>query len=92
MTKPKKEDYDFNDIFKCLEFANRMIKYVDFLEEKFSMYDVMPRLLLCMGAMANWDVTIGKKYKLIEETICHYILINDLGEQEIYNKDWFKKL
>jgi len=32
MQKPNKADYDFNDEWKLLEFANAMIKYCDYLK------------------------------------------------------------
>jgi hypothetical protein len=34
MKKPNKKNYDFNDHFECLNFASKMIKYVDYLECK----------------------------------------------------------
>ena len=34
MERPKKEDYDFNDVFDAVRFASNMIKYADYLESK----------------------------------------------------------
>jgi|AntRauMFilla1563_2_1112583.scaffolds.fasta_scaffold00263_2 hypothetical protein len=34
MNKPSKKDYDFNDEFQTLKFANEMIRYAQFLEDK----------------------------------------------------------
>tara|TARA_R110000851_G_C12635597_1_gene518377 strand:- start:106 stop:414 length:309 start_codon:yes stop_codon:yes gene_type:complete len=34
--RPNKKDYDFNDIFEGVRFANNMIKYADNLEKQIS--------------------------------------------------------
>ena len=34
MERPKKEDYDFNDIFELLKFINLIMRYADYLEGK----------------------------------------------------------
>jgi hypothetical protein len=64
--------------------------YVNWLEKQLIIPVVMP-MLLCIDAHVSWDITIGRKYELIEETHIQYLIINDSGKKDWIHKDWFKK-
>lgn len=34
MKRPNKKDYDFNDIFECVQFIRDNERYIDYLEER----------------------------------------------------------
>ena len=47
----------------------------------------------CIDNVDGWfNITIGKTYKIIGEDELGYKIINDLGEENWYIKEWFKQL
>lgn len=50
--------------------------------------------LLCVDIdrSINMDITIGNKYKLIEEDRGNYIVINDKGIKSWYHKKFFEEI
>ena len=61
-------------------------------EKSFSLQSFMPEFLLCKETHRSFNITEGKKYKLMkkEGNVC--TIIDDLGNEDNYNEDWFKKL
>ena len=47
--------------------------------------------LLCVDSKEYSGITIGEKYKIIDEGNLLYLIENDAGFREFYSKKYFKK-
>jgi len=67
----------------------------DFFKERknkqFVITDVVASVL-CIDALTSWEITIGKKYEILNETHIQYLIKNDKGINDWIHKDWFKRL
>tara|TARA_R110000796_G_scaffold97429_2_gene204430 strand:- start:12797 stop:13075 length:279 start_codon:yes stop_codon:yes gene_type:complete len=67
----------------------------DFLKEQESKQPSLNGVVasvLCVESGEFLSITIGKKYELLEEGSNYYMVSNDLGEEQSYQKKRFKKL
>lgn len=61
------------------------------IKKSLPIHDVMPQLLCLFDDMYQ-SITKGKKYKLVFEAKNLYYFIDNKGEMNWKNKDWFKVL
>ena len=80
---------------KVNQFLKRPSKYCmtcsKELKKQFSLQGVVASVL-CINVPKTWDITEGKKYRIIKEEEHHFKIINDYGKLDSYHKDWLKKL
>ena len=62
------------------------------LKKQFSLQGVGEQLLCLDNECFEYNLTKGKKYKLIKKDKKHYYVINDLGHKFGFKKERFKKL
>lgn len=61
------------------------------LKEQLNLCGVVTSVL-CVNVPKTWDITNGKKYRVIKEEENHFTIINDYGKEDSYHKDWLKKV
>lgn len=67
-----------------------LIVGIEKLHQAFSLKDVVASVF-CVYAERNWDITIGKMYKVIEEDEKRFYIKANSGIKKWFSKDFFKK-